>query len=604
MDGEQAELIRISTTLDQLRSDLVSAAASDQRLAAVHPSHRASAENLAHYVALRQRDVRHLQVQLARRGLSSLGRAESHVLATLDAVRRAVAALAGIPGAQTGGRVDFDEGARMLDRNATALLGRAGGDRRTRIMVTLPSEAAVDPDLARRLVAAGAELVRINCAHDGPEAWAAMVRHVRDAEAAQGRRVRVVMDLAGPKLRTGAIRPDVGVLRLRPQRDALGRPVAPAVAWLTTPAAPPVEGAPRVPVEDRQWLSRRRVSERIRLLDTRRSRRTMRVTSVRSTGVLAELDDTTYLVAGTRLVVDLDEPATVADLPPRQQRLILCSGDELVLVPEGEPADPTRRPPTIGCTLPRVFEDARVGDRVFFDDGSIGGVIESVAPAALGVRIIDAAPRGSRLAAGKGINLPDTTLALPSLSEEDLAHLPFVVRHADAVSLSFTRTAEDVAELQSRLDALGGQDLGLVLKVETVAGFENLPDILVTAMRSPRIGVMIARGDLAVEAGYARLAEVQEEILWLCEAARVPVIWATQVLDILARTGRPSRAEVTDAAMSGRAECVMLNKGPYAAHAVAFLDDILSRMAEHQRKKSALLRRLRAWDDATVAEDA
>jgi pyruvate kinase len=291
-------------------------------------------------------------------------------------VRQAVASLAGIPGAQTGGRADFDEGARMLNRNATALLDHTGGDRRTRIMVTLPNEAAVEPDLVQRLVAAGAEgaeLVRINCAHDGPEAWAAMVRHVRDAEAAQGRRVRMVMDLAGPKLRTGAIRPDVGVLRLRPQRDALGRPVAPAVVWLTAPGAPPAEGASRVPVEDRQWLSRRRVGERIRLLDSRRSRRTMRVTSVRSTGVLAELDDTTYLVTGTKLVVDLDEPATVADLPPRQQRLILCSGDELVLVPESEPADPTQRPPTIGCTLPRVFEDARVGDRIFFDDGSIGG---------------------------------------------------------------------------------------------------------------------------------------------------------------------------------------------------------------------------------------
>ncbi|MGZ8726011.1 MAG: pyruvate kinase, partial [Aeromicrobium sp.] len=116
------------------------------------------------------------------------------------------------------------------------------------------------------------------------------------------------------------------------------------------------------------------------------------------------------------------------------------------------------------------------------------------------------------------------------------------------------------------------------------------------AMRLPRVGVMIARGDLAVEAGYGRLAEIQEEILWLCEAAHVPVIWATQVLDTLARTGRPSRAEVTDAAMAGRAECVMLNKGPYVDSAVAFLDEVLGRMSEHHRKKSSLLRQLHAWD--------
>ncbi len=110
---------------------------------------------------------------------------------------------------------------------------------------------------------------------------------------------------------------------------------------------------------------------------------------------------------------------------------------------------------------------------------------------------------------------------------------------------------------------------------------------------------MIARGDLAVEAGYERLAELQEEILWLCEAAHLPVIWATEVLDQLARTGQPSRAEVTDAAMAQRAECVMLNKGPHVDMAIVVLDDILRRMSGHQRKKTALLRPLRSWDDDT-----
>jgi pyruvate kinase len=103
---------------------------------------------------------------------------------------------------------------------------------------------------------------------------------------------------------------------------------------------------------------------------------------------------------------------------------------------------------------------------------------------------------------------------------------------------------------------------------------------------------MIARGDLAVECGFERLAEVQEEILWICEAAHVPVIWATQVLETLAREGIPSRAEITDAAMADRAECVMLNKGPHVLDAVAALDNILRRMQAHQAKKSATLRKL------------
>ena len=103
---------------------------------------------------------------------------------------------------------------------------------------------------------------------------------------------------------------------------------------------------------------------------------------------------------------------------------------------------------------------------------------------------------------------------------------------------------------------------------------------------------MIARGDLAVEVGFERLAEVQEEIMWACEAAHVPVIWATQVLDTLARTGQPSRAEITDAAMAERAECVMLNKGPHISEAISALDSILVRMQDHQDKKRSLLRRL------------
>ena len=116
--------------------------------------------------------------------------------------------------------------------------------------------------------------------------------------------------------------------------------------------------------------------------------------------------------------------------------------------------------------------------------------------------------------------------------------------------------------------------------------------MLLRAMSMPSCGVMIARGDLAVEMGFARLAEVQEEILWLSEAAHVPVIWATQVLENLAKHGAPTRAEITDAAMGRRAECVMLNKGPYIVEAVKTLDDILRRMRGHQVKKGSMLREL------------
>ena len=140
---------------------------------------------------------------------------------------------------------------------------------------------------------------------------------------------------------------------------------------------------------------------------------------------------------------------------------------------------------------------------------------------------------------------------------------------------------------------MSGREIGIILKIETRKAFESLPALLLAAMRSPSSGVMIARGDLAVECGYERLAEVQEEILWMAEASHTPVTWATQVLESLAKDGIPSRAEITDAAMGERAECVMLNKGPYILDAVRALDNILRRMQTHQRKKSAMLRELR-----------
>jgi len=173
-----------------------------------------------------------------------------------------------------------------------------------------------------------------------------------------------------------------------------------------------------------------------------------------------------------------------------------------------------------------------------------------------------------------------------------------VAANADMVGLSFVQNVSDVASLRERLVEFGGENLGVVFKIETRRAFEMLPDLLLAAMRSQSFGVMIARGDLAVECGYERLAEVQEEILWLCEAAHVPVIWATQVLETLAKSGMPSRAEITDAAMGERAECVMLNKGPYIVDAIRVLDNILQRMQAHQSKKRSMLRRLHWWNKA------
>ena len=185
------------------------------------------------------------------------------------------------------------------------------------------------------------------------------------------------------------------------------------------------------------------------------------------------------------------------------------------------------------------------------------------------------------------------TARLPGLTQADKNNLDFIVEHADAVSLSFVRRPADIVALHEELDRIGAGEIGLIIKIETKKGFKNLPKLVLTAMRRYPIAVMIARGDLAVEAGWGPLAELQEELLWFCEAAQVPVIWATQVLEHKAKRGLPSRAEISDAALSQRADCVMLNKGPHILSAIRMLDDILRRMQAHQHKKTAILRKLR-----------
>lgn len=277
--------------------------------------------------------------------------------------------------------------------------------------------------------------------------------------------------------------------------------------------------------------------------------------------------------------------------------VLLHSEDRLHLYWEEKPAMSdwlnAEETQAAACTVPQIFEDVRTGESIWFDDGKIGGVIEEIRDKHLVIRITKTNPKGGKLRKEKGINLPETNLNLPSLTQEDLQNLPFVTEHADIIGFSFVRRPKDVQQLQEELKRLNSSDIGLVLKIENKEAFNNLPGLILQGMKSPTLGVMTARGDLAVELGPERLSEVQEQILWLCEAALIPNIWATQVLETLAKRGIAARAEITDAAMSARSECVMLNKGDHILHAVTTLINILERMEKHQYKKQGTLRLLK-----------
>ena len=175
----------------------------------------------------------------------------------------------------------------------------------------------------------------------------------------------------------------------------------------------------------------------------------------------------------------------------------------------------------------------------------------------------------------------------------NIKHLAFVAEHVDIVAVSFIRTPEDVAYVLERIPA----DLGLILKIETIPAHRHLPAILLEGMRHPLLGIMIARGDLAVELGFERMAEVPGQIMAMAEAAHVPVVLATQVLENMAKSGLPSRAEITDAGFALRAECVMLNKGPHITSAIEVLVKLSHSLGRSQRKNRMLLRHIHSWDE-------
>jgi pyruvate kinase len=604
-------LDRAARGVDELRR---AALAAEQEFAseldAAAPSMRESARNLAHYLSVRRHDVRELQDDLARLGLSSLGRMEAHVMASLQAVLEVLYALRKQPVPAEIARpppITFDTGDALLAKHADAILGSARRGRETRIMVTMPGEAADEPALIRDLVEAGMEVMRVNCAHDSPKVWARMVKHLRRAERDTGKRCALSFDLAGPKLRTGPIEPGPAVAKWRPVRDSIGRVIEPArVRFVARVHEADVDDA-TIPVES-GLLTKAKRGDTVELVDTRDRRRRLRVVEVHPAECLCETDSTAYVVPGTRLSLRrkgrIVAKGAVGALRAVEQWIALRPGDTLDLVRGELPGrdavhdDDGRvlEPAFVSCALPEVFEGVRVGEPILFDDGKIRGTIRGVAKDRLRVEVTAVAGGAAKLKAEKGINLPETDLDLPALTAKDVEDLAFVAKDADMVALSFVQRPEDIEALLAEIARLDVSRLGIVLKIETQAAFNRLPMLLLASMRNPPVAVMVARGDLGVEVGFERLSEVQEEILWLCEAAHVPVIWATQVLESLARGGMPSRAEVTDAAMGSRAECVMLNKGPYIRETLRFLIDVLGRMEEHQHKKTSRLRKLRVSD--------
>jgi pyruvate kinase len=493
-----------------------------------------------------------------------------------------------------------------LHKHTRDALGPQPEGRHIYVMVTAPSAKEADTSWMAKMLAAGMNVLRINCAHEGEPEWAQTIAALREARTQTSKDCRVLMDLAGPKIRTGPVGGARRIATWKPAKDELGRMTDPAQVMIRRASAPSLaDTGPFLIVPDKAFAMLRRGDE-LRFRDARDKHRGLEIRKIQRDEIVAFAKDRAYILEQLRAQLHrgnehvCDVTLEVGDAAGAA--IDVRVGDTLILTGRDTPGRPPRRdregrverPGVVTCTLPAALDKLAVGQRVLFDDGRIHTIVDRVRKKAgeYLLRVIRTQKDIAKLRAEKGINLPDTLTTVPSLTTEDRIALAFVAKHADAVSLSFVRRPEDIHALHAELDRLKRSAIAVVLKIETRAGFENLPRLLIEGLRRPPLAVMIARGDLAVEVGFERLAELQEEILWMCEAAHVPAIWATQVLDTLARTGVPSRAEITDAATSVAAECVMLNKGPFIDEAVRVLSDILGRMEKHHYKKRSLFRKL------------
>ena len=274
-----------------------------------------SACNLAHYLAMRQFDLRHLQDRLAHAGLSSLGRAEASVLSTLDSlidVLKRATDKHYLPGEKNPSEYGFNRGQQLLEQHTIELFGsfhEHDEHGRAHVMVTLGTEAAWDYTLVSSLLEKGMTCARINCAHDDPLIWQGMIRNVRRAETEMGRSCRILMDLAGHKIRTGPIALGPSVHHIRVQKDRTGKVVAPGYLILTTaPESPSVDSSlfrVSIPKPLHKKLA---PGVTLGFIDSQNKQRYLKVEKALSdTDWLVSCDKTAYLVSGCPLTLSTAE---------------------------------------------------------------------------------------------------------------------------------------------------------------------------------------------------------------------------------------------------------------------------------------------------------
>jgi pyruvate kinase len=238
----------------------------------------------------------------------------------------------------------------------------------------------------------------------------------------------------------------------------------------------------------------------------------------------------------------------------------------------------TDDPAVLTCTYRDLPDDLAPGDTILFADGTVAMDVVATAPGRARLRVT----LSGRLRSGQGVNLPGAKLKVPSLTDADLADIDWLADNpVDYVGLSFARTADDVTLLRGHLERVGSR-AHIVTKIEKPEAVANLDAILQVSD-----ALMVARGDLGVELDVARVPAIQKEIIRACRAARIPVITATQMLQSMESSNRPTRAEASDVfnAVLDGTDAVMLSGetaiGEYPVETVEVMNRVLREAERH-----------------------
>ena len=281
------------------------------------------------------------------------------------------------------------------------------------------------------------------------------------------------------------------------------------------------------------------------------------------------------VLASIRAAADsLDTPVGIlVDLAGPKIRLtdfpepIECKVDSRFTFVRGEPSKPTE----LGCTYVTLVDELEKDDNVLLADGNVMMVVESTTADSATCRVVSAGVIKSR----QGINLPGVKLKTPALTEKDQRHLKWAIENeADFISLSFVRSPEDMKSLRRQIRDAGSKAMAIA-KIEKREALDQIEEVVRAAD-----AVMVARGDLGVEIEVAETPAAQKKIVRVCNELKKPVIVATQMLESMQESRRPTRAEATDVAnavLDGADACMLSGEtavGKYPVETVAMMNEI------------------------------